>query len=192
MTAGNSASILYMEGAAGRKRAVRQHLKSRGYAVDVAADGELGLASLKIDKYDLVIVSANLADMDGMDVIRKMARRRAMLPTIMVCSPDSPRLALEALELGALDCVVSPGDKELPLLLEAAVGRIIEQRMLARDKQSAEKELTDRTVLFGDVMANLDEGLCVFDKDMCLTMWNARYVELYGFPKKLLRVGTPF
>ncbi len=191
MAVRSKARILYMEGAAGRKRSVRKHLKGKGFAVDVAAEGRRGLASLGNGTYDVVIVSSNLADMDGLEVIRKLARRREMPATIMVCPPDDPKLGLKALRLGASDCVVSSGDGELPVLLEASVGRILEKRKLKKQKQTAETELIEKTALFGDIMANLDEGLCVFDKDLRLTMWNDRYVELYGFPKKLLKIGTP-
>ena len=37
----------------------------------------------------------------------------------------------------------------------------------------------------------LDDGFVMFDADDCLILSNERYREIYGFPKALLRYGTP-
>lgn len=38
----------------------------------------------------------------------------------------------------------------------------------------------------------LDDGFVMFDADDCLILSNERYREIYGFPKALLRYGTPY
>ena len=38
----------------------------------------------------------------------------------------------------------------------------------------------------------LDQGLTVFDANLCLVAWNRPFLELLGFPEELAQVGTPF
>src|SRR5581483_2168679 len=39
---------------------------------------------------------------------------------------------------------------------------------------------------------SIAEALSVFDAELRLSMWNKPYQQLFGFPDRLLRVGTPF
>lgn len=38
----------------------------------------------------------------------------------------------------------------------------------------------------------LDQGVTVFDANLCLVAWNRPFLELLGFPEELAAVGTPF
>ena len=38
---------------------------------------------------------------------------------------------------------------------------------------------------------NVSQGISVIDKDLRLAMWNTRYLELFEFPKDVVKVGTP-
>ena len=40
-------------------------------------------------------------------------------------------------------------------------------------------------------MDNLDQGISVVDKDMCIVAWNKTYLSLYPYPEGMLRVGLP-
>jgi len=44
---------------------------------------------------------------------------------------------------------------------------------------------------FSTALDNMAQGLCMFDGNQRLTVWNDRYVELLSMPAHLLKVGTP-
>jgi diguanylate cyclase (GGDEF)-like protein len=61
------------------------------------------------------------------------------------------------------------------------------------EKLLAEKasELEVMNTRFSTALSNMAQGLCMFDGERHLTVWNDRYVELLGMPERLLKVGTP-
>jgi diguanylate cyclase (GGDEF)-like protein len=61
------------------------------------------------------------------------------------------------------------------------------------EKLLAEKasELVVMNTRFSTALSNMAQGLCMFDGEKRLTVWNDRYAELFGMPARLLKVGTP-
>jgi diguanylate cyclase (GGDEF)-like protein len=45
---------------------------------------------------------------------------------------------------------------------------------------------------FDAALSNMAQGLCMFDDQKRLVVWNDRYAELYQVPPELLKVGTPY
>jgi diguanylate cyclase (GGDEF)-like protein len=62
-----------------------------------------------------------------------------------------------------------------------------------REALLAEKaaELEVMNTRFSSALDNMAQGLCMFDGNQRLTVWNDRYVELLSMPAHLLKVGTP-
>ncbi len=56
-------------------------------------------------------------------------------------------------------------------------------------EKAAELEITNAR--FDAALRNMMQGLCMFDCQKRLVIWNDRYAELYQLPAELLRVGTP-
>jgi diguanylate cyclase (GGDEF)-like protein len=44
---------------------------------------------------------------------------------------------------------------------------------------------------FDAALSNMAQGISMFDRELRLVVWNARYAEIYRLPAQLLRVGTP-
>jgi diguanylate cyclase (GGDEF)-like protein len=61
------------------------------------------------------------------------------------------------------------------------------RQQLALDKQRLEQINTH----FDAALSNMTQGLCMFDSDRRLVVWNDRYAQLYQLPPDLLQVGTP-
>lgn len=45
--------------------------------------------------------------------------------------------------------------------------------------------------VLSSTLENLDHGVSVIDRDLRLVAWNRKYLEMYQYPKELIRVGTP-
>ena len=45
---------------------------------------------------------------------------------------------------------------------------------------------------FNAALSHMTQGLCMFDEQKRLVVWNQRYAEFYQVPLHLLKVGTPY
>ena len=65
------------------------HIKSWGYDLVTASSGEEGIASVKCDKPDIVILDYVMPDMDGIKALKEIRKIKSSLPVIMfTANPD--------------------------------------------------------------------------------------------------------
>jgi two-component system, OmpR family, copper resistance phosphate regulon response regulator CusR len=83
-------------------------LREAGFAVDVAPDGETGLAQARAKKFDLLIVDIMLPHKDGWELVAELRRDRVRTPILFLTARDSVRDRVRGLELGADDYLVKP------------------------------------------------------------------------------------
>ena len=136
-----SERVLYMEDDDAQARLVQKCLQRAGYAVDLAADGAAGLAACAATAYDAVIVDQTMPGLSGLEVIRAMAARGPLPPTVVVTGTGSERIAVEAMKLGVSDYLVKDLEGGFVNVLPLVVARAIQQRRLLEEKQRMEKEL---------------------------------------------------
>jgi adenylate cyclase len=134
-----------------------RRLGSRGFAVEVAEDGERGLASIEQQAFDLVLLDVMMPGLSGIDVLKRVRERwpESDLPVIMVTARDTTEDVVEALQLGANDYVTKPLD--FPVVL----ARVETQLTLKRQKQEIRRlaenlELRNRFIrsLFGRYLSD--------------------------------------
>lgn len=63
-------------------------LRLRGYAVDVAADGESAGERLLVESYDLVVLDLNLPKVDGFTVLEEFRRESQDVPVLILSARD--------------------------------------------------------------------------------------------------------
>ena len=56
--------------------AIERGLTTKGYAVDVAYDGQAALEKASVNNYDVVCLDLNLPRMDGLEVCRRLREDR--------------------------------------------------------------------------------------------------------------------
>jgi two-component system copper resistance phosphate regulon response regulator CusR len=83
-------------------------LREAAFAVDVAVDGEAGLAQARTNKFDLLIVDIMLPHKDGWKVVAELRRDGVRTPILFLTARDSVRDRVKGLELGADDYLVKP------------------------------------------------------------------------------------
>ena len=87
---------------------VRKGLKKKGYAVDVALDGEEALFLYSVNKYDLIILDLNLPVIDGLEVLRRIREKDFTIKVIIVSARSSVEDRVKGLDLGANDYLIKP------------------------------------------------------------------------------------
>jgi DNA-binding response OmpR family regulator len=89
-------------------RFLERALRSEGYAVELAFDGEQALCKGLSGGVDLMVLDVMLPGRDGFEVIRTLREAKQMLPTIMVTARDSMSDIVRGLDLGADDYLTKP------------------------------------------------------------------------------------
>ena len=89
--------------------AMRLTLERNGYTVVSAVSGDEGLAKVRADKPDLVILDLMMPDMNGWQVC-KAVREFSKVPILILSALDSPGLVAAALDAGADDYITKPFD----------------------------------------------------------------------------------
>ncbi len=104
---------------------ISDHLRKRGFAVDMAPSGDEALAAVRVAVYDAVILDLGLPDMDGMDVLRRLrTERQPHVPALILTARDSIEARVGGLDAGADDYILKPFDlAELEARLRAVLRR---------------------------------------------------------------------
>jgi len=119
----------------------RRRLEREGYTVDIAADGETGLAMLADRPYDLIALDYNMPKLDGIGVLRELQSRHDVPPAIMITAQNDTETAVEAMRLGAYDYLVKGANAAYLLLLPGIVERAMQKRRLELEQQQTIREL---------------------------------------------------
>jgi len=92
--------------------AIATMLARRRYAVDVEADGEVGLDRLLDGNYDLAIVDVALPRRDGFSICRAARAEAIPTPVLMLTARDAVEDRIRGLDAGADDYLIKPFDAE--------------------------------------------------------------------------------
>jgi DNA-binding response OmpR family regulator len=123
---------------------VQQRLAQAGFCVDLAFDGEEALAKCAAGAYDLLALDQTLPGRDGLGVLRAIADRGPVPPTVMVTGTGDERLAVQTLKLGADDYVIKDLDGAWLDLLPGVIERVLSHRRLLEEKKAAEAALREK------------------------------------------------
>lgn len=83
-------------------------LRRRGYAVDVASDGQGGLDRALVNDYDVVILDRDLPIVHGDDVCRRLRAAQRPVRILMLTAAASLDELVEGFDLGADDYLTKP------------------------------------------------------------------------------------
>jgi len=141
MSKAESIRILYMEDDPATARLFQRKLEREGYVVDLACDGEEGLAMYETASYDVLAVDQNMPNIDGLEVIRTLTSQKPFPSLIVVTASGDARAAVEAMKLGASDYIIKDVDGAYLDLLPAVIEQVLHQRNLAEERERLIVEL---------------------------------------------------
>ena len=142
--------ILIIEDNADIARGLRDNLEVEGYEVDVALDGEQGLARLRGRPPKLVILDLMLPRLDGMQVLRRLRDEGFEMPVLILSARAGEAEKVRGFRVGADDYVTKPfGLRELLARVDALFRR--RRRLTESDRIAAAPPAR-----FGDVEIHYD------------------------------------
>jgi DNA-binding response OmpR family regulator len=99
--------VLIVEDDVSISKALCHGLQQANHTPVVATTGREALATLAVDRFDVILLDLGLPDMDGRDVFRDM-KRLSDVPVIMVTARSEEFDRVLGLELGADDYITKP------------------------------------------------------------------------------------
>ena len=119
-----SKRILFVEDVPGVVMTLTDRLRSEGYTVETATDGEVGLTRAASEFFDAIILDIMLPRRNGFDICRDLRQRDIHTPIIMLTARGQIVDKVVGLKLGADDYLAKPFEMiELLARLEALLRR---------------------------------------------------------------------
>lgn len=178
--------ILYMEDDPGLARLLQKRLRRAGYEVDVAPDGEQGLAQYRANHYDVIIIDQRMPGQEGIEVIRTLATEAHSPPMIMVTGTGNEPIAVEAIKLGAADYIVKDPDGGYLELLPSVIEQALYRRKLVRQRRTAEAALRASEARYRLLAENSFDLIGLLDLEGNILYASPSHFRVLGFrPEEL-------
>jgi two-component system alkaline phosphatase synthesis response regulator PhoP len=117
------AHILVVDDEAHLATGIRENLEAEGYRADVAHDGLAGLARLRAEPYDLVVLDVMMPNMDGLELCAQLRRDGIQTPVLFLTVKDAAEDRVRGFEAGGDDYLAKPFHLKELLLRVAAILR---------------------------------------------------------------------
>jgi PAS domain S-box-containing protein len=176
-------SILVVDDESEARALLMAILNAEGYEVRAADGGELALASVALERPELILLDLRMPGMDGFQVCWKLKKSAATrdIPVMFITGSGDLEARVEGLQLGAVDYVIKPFQRE------ELLARVNTHLELARLRHNLEQQVARRTAELQEseerfrTMANAAPVMIwVSSPDKQRTFFNRRWLEFTG------------
>jgi two-component system alkaline phosphatase synthesis response regulator PhoP len=117
-------AVLLVEDEPGLVLTMADRLRSEGYSVSTAGDGESGFRKAANEAYDIILLDVMLPRRSGFEVCRELRDRGVSTPILMLTARSQTIDKVQGLKLGADDYLTKPFEmSELLARMEALLRR---------------------------------------------------------------------
>jgi DNA-binding NtrC family response regulator len=122
--------LLIVDDEPNMRLSIETMVAEEGYSAQPATSGEQALALLEQQTYFMVISDARLSGLSGYELLGRVRARWPDVPVLMITAYATPKLAVEAIQAGAIDYLAKPF---APEELLHAIGRCAERYALLQE-----------------------------------------------------------
>jgi two-component system nitrogen regulation response regulator NtrX len=122
-------------------------LEDEGYRVTTAEDGEGGLALLRDQQFDVVLLDIWLPQMDGLAVLQQLKDMEDRPEVVMISGHGTVETAVRATKLGAYDFLEKPLSLEKTLIV---VKNAAAARKLRTENQELKRQMAQQAEIAGE------------------------------------------
>ncbi|HEX5050239.1 MAG TPA: response regulator transcription factor [Planctomycetota bacterium] len=91
---------------------IKVGLEQQGHVVDVASTFDEGDEIAVVERHDVIILDVVLGDRDGVDLCRRLRRRKVVTPILMLTGRTATSDKVRGLDAGADDYLTKPFEQE--------------------------------------------------------------------------------
>ena len=140
--------ILVVDDEPNMRDSVKEILNSEGYLVTLAESAEVALEKLSVEgaKFLMTITDARMGGMNGYQLLERISKDWPSTPVIIITAFATPKLAVEAIQSGALDYLAKPfAPEELLHTVDRCRERyeLLSENASLRAQTSGEHEVND-------------------------------------------------
>ncbi len=136
----NHNKILVVDDDNAHRGMLKTMLRSWGYNVEQASDGDEAVALVQEKPFDVVLTDVRMARMDGINALKEILAYNPALPVILMTAFSSVETAVDALRLGAYDYLVKPLDFDL---LKETLQKAIDQSTISVENRELRRQMTE-------------------------------------------------
>jgi len=133
--------ILVVEDDAAQRLGLQQLLRSWGFAVQVASDGEEALQQVASERPGIILSDLVMPRMGGLDLLRALRQQNDDATVVILTAQGTVETAVEAIKQGAYDYLSKPID---PQRLKILLDQITERQGTRREVQVLRRQLRER------------------------------------------------
>jgi two-component system, LuxR family, response regulator FixJ len=121
-------SIFLIDDQKAVRDALGEMLRVFGYRVETFESAESFLATIQSRRPGCVVADVRMPGMDGIELVRDLAKREAGLPVVLISGHADVPMAVAAIKAGADDFIEKPvDDTHLLAAINRAFGRLLDQ-----------------------------------------------------------------
>lgn len=132
--------VLYIDDDVPLAHLVKRNLGRSNHEVISVHDADEAVKKLQSEVFDVVVLDHYLANMTGLDILRRFQTLEIATPVVYVTGSSDARIAVEALKNGASDYVIKNASEDFFSLLAEAVVTTVANARLRKAKEQADEE----------------------------------------------------
>jgi DNA-binding NtrC family response regulator len=141
------AHILVIDDEKSIRNTLKDVLEYEKHNVDVAENGEEGLAFLAKNDYDLILCDIKMPQMDGLEVLEKIFSQTQDVQVIMISGHGNIDTAVESIKKGAYDFIEKPLDLNRLLI---TVKNALDKTKLITHTNVLKKKISKNNEIIGE------------------------------------------
>ena len=145
-------SILIVDDEQLVRKALSRYLLKMGYSIDTAEDGNVAIAKLESEPYDLVLTDLKMPNLDGRELLTAMSEKFPDIPKIVLTGFGTNDDIILALKTGAYDFLTKP-IMDFAILYHA-IERALDRKRLNDEKNRYVEQLSQ----INDIITMLNRG----------------------------------
>ena len=165
------------------------YLRSKGYEVFTAADGQSGMELFQRESPSIVLTDIKMPGMDGVEVLKRIKQTSPETEVIVITGHGDMDVAIQSLQLDASDFIAKPvGNEALSVALKRAEERLDTRKKLKEYTNNLKlmvKEATEGLRKAYDFQENLIQssidGIIAADKDGTIAVFNRGAEDLLSY-----------
>lgn len=138
---GEGIRVLIVDDEKAHAQVVAETLERQGYECSIATSGVAGARLLDQDEFDVVLTDLRMAEVDGMEILRKARHCQPDAEVLVVTGHGDVKTAVEAIKQGASNYLTKPLDMaELRVLVEKAA----QKRRLTKTNRDLQRQINEK------------------------------------------------